>query len=178
MAQAFTVRRVGPKDEASLQGLLLREAIQAGWTQEELNTLTDRLFHPERVADIVIANARKPDTTIAAWIACVDGDDVGVITTKNVNGGIYVDPSYRQLGLAQALIEARNDFQRSLGAQSVEAHIEASNGPSLNLHRKMGYVFNEASQAAIAQGQQRGISVQDLLNEKGAPLLLVLTKTL
>ncbi len=52
---------------------------------------------------------------------------------------LVVDPTYRRQGLAQKLIAQAEEALAGEGLSIVAALVEAPNGPSLELFRKLGY---------------------------------------
>jgi GNAT superfamily N-acetyltransferase len=54
---------------------------------------------------------------------------------------LAVDPDYRRQGLSQKLIEASEDFLRSLGLKVIAALIEDYNEASIAAFKKAGYLY-------------------------------------
>jgi GNAT superfamily N-acetyltransferase len=56
---------------------------------------------------------------------------------------LAVDPDYRRKGLSQRLIEASEDFLRSLGLKVIAALIEDYNEASIAAFKKAGYLYGQ-----------------------------------
>lgn len=136
--KSFTIRRVREGDEADIYRLL-----RGGESQLS----EDDPRHPAREAERLVATSfeQKPQGT--GWLAIdAQGVAAGIITTKEgFNGGIYVDENHRRMGIAEGLVLAREDFMRERGDTQAQAHIRADNAPSIRLHQKLGYEFDEKS---------------------------------
>ena len=131
--KAFTVRPIGESDEDAVRGLL-------GGDTSKLDIGDSR--HPANQTVALIMASRETDPKGMGWVAICDDKTVGIITTKDFSGGVNVDKEYRRMGIAEALIGAREDFQQKHGATEASAHIQAKNTASIRLHEKLGYSAN------------------------------------
>ena len=134
---AFSIRPVRDGDEADIYRLL---------RGDESDVPKDNPRHPKFEVQRLIEASHETDPKGIGWLAvAADGKTVGIITTKNFSGGIFVEPDYRRMGIAEALVSAREDFQRDHGQAEATAHIRADNKGSIRLHEKLGYHFDKAS---------------------------------
>ncbi|HYD17539.1 MAG TPA: GNAT family N-acetyltransferase [Patescibacteria group bacterium] len=128
--KSFEIRPIRDGDESHVCRLL-------GGDSSKLDFDDPR--HPVNETVALIEASRNPDAKGGGWVAIADGKPVGIITTKNFNGGVSVDEKYRRRGIAEALIGAQEDYQRLQGETSAIAHIDAGNIASIRLHEKLGY---------------------------------------
>lgn len=137
-AKAFTIRRVREGDEADIYRLL---------RGDESTLPKDDPRHPAREAERLVATSFEVKPQGMGWLAIdAQGVAAGIITTKEgFNGGIYVDENHRRMGIAESLVLAREEFMRERGDTQAQAHIRADNAPSIRLHSKLGYEFDEKS---------------------------------
>lgn len=172
------VRQVGVGDERVVRDLLRACWKNAGYTDAEMDAARSEIWHPDNAAKDLAGAAGDESSGKRGWIAFVDDRPVGIITTKNVDGGLYVDPEGRGKGGGAALVAARDVFRKETGSDVSLAHILASNTACLNFYQKLGYRFNPASQALIDGARRAGIDPAFLKDEKGRSPVLLMTKPL
>lgn len=161
-----------------VKSLLAAEYIEAGYSADEIESLKNSGRDPESCALRAIAYEDSPDSTTRAWIAVCDGQAAGIITTKNISGGIYVEPDFRGRGIGHALLQARNAFLSETGQRIAQASVAADNDASLKMHLSAGYRFTPDSQHLIDDITARGGAARDLRDKHGRPPVLVLEKPL
>lgn len=122
------------------------------------------LIHNEAITYTVASWFDEPrsEAEVARWIddrvraghpflvARLDGQTVGFTSygqfrpypgyRHTAELSIFVDAAYRRQGVGRRLIEALVEHARQAGMHSIVAGIEASNEPSLELHRRLGFV--------------------------------------
>jgi RimJ/RimL family protein N-acetyltransferase len=176
---AVTIREAQPEDFESVQHFLMQEFIKSGYTDADMAGLADQPCHPANGARLVTTVPVTDGPVPRAWLARVDGRDVGLITTKDASGGVIVDPAFRGQGIAGKLIAARADYAARHGATEAEAHILADNESSLRAFTKMGYAFTQAAQKMIDEAAAQGIPRAAMKDEKtGRAPVLTLVKPL
>lgn len=169
MSGNFIIRRADANDYDAVHDLMTAEFIDAGYSQEALNDLAGTAHHPAVAAkETLKRNLEQPDKS-ACWLAIADDKPIGIITTKDLSGGVFVDPAYQRRGIASALAETRLDFQRGSGQKTAEAHIEATNHGSIKLHQKLGFEFDQQSKAILQDREENGIPA----NEEKPPVLVM-----
>ncbi len=178
MLKPYTIKQAKKVDFKTIQRFLTHEFIDAGYSTEDLKNLNGSIHDPKIVAQKIVDATCLPNSETCAWLAFVGNNAVAMISSKNVNGGVYVDREYRKLGIGSALVNARNDFQKERGINSVEASIEAKNYRSIELHKKLGYKFNPPSQFIIDEAKSAHIEIKDIKNKSGVSPILVMIKKL
>ncbi len=172
------IRTATQNDLYIIQSLLAAEYIEAGYSADEIQSLKDSGRDPESCALRAVAYEDSPDSTTRAWIAVCNGQAAGIITTKDISGGIYVEPDFRGRGIGHALLQARNAFLSETGQHIAQASVAADNDVSLKMHLSEGYCFTPDSQRLIDDITARGGAARDLRDEHGRPPVLVLEKPL
>ena len=141
--KTYTIRQVQPGDETDIYRLLQG-------ADSPLDTANPR--HPLHETGRLIEASRNPDASGTAWIAVTpEGRGVGLITTQNFSGGVFVDHDYRKLGIAEGLVIEREGYQIRHGETVAHAGILAGNEGSLRLHQKLGYTFDAGSEGDPAK---------------------------
>ncbi|MEZ0261016.1 MAG: GNAT family N-acetyltransferase [Alphaproteobacteria bacterium] len=136
--KTYTIRQVQPGDETDVYRLLQG-------ADSKLPTTDQR--HPIHETGRLIEASRNPDANGTAWIAVTpEGRGVGLITTQNFSGGVFVDSNYRKMGIAEGLVLEREGYQIRHGETVAHAGILAGNEGSLRLHEKLGYTFDPGSE--------------------------------
>ncbi|MDB5490715.1 MAG: hypothetical protein JWO78_564, partial [Micavibrio sp.] len=80
------------------------------------------------------------------WLAIADDKPVGIITTRDLGGGVAVLDDYQGRGIGKALVCAREEFFRdSLDQTESRVPLRADNAKSIALHSSLSYQFDQAS---------------------------------
>lgn len=103
--------------------------------------------HPAHIADTIIATSFDPESKSRCWLAITDdGKAVGIITTRDLGGGVAVLDNYQGRGIGKALVSVREEFFRdSLDQTESRVPLRADNAKSIALHTSLGYQFDQAS---------------------------------
>jgi GNAT superfamily N-acetyltransferase len=102
--------------------------------------------HPAHIADTIIATSFDPESKSRCWLAIADDKPVGIITTRDLGGGVSVLDDYQGRGIGKALVSAREEFFRdSLDQTESRVPLRADNAKSIALHTSLGYQFDQAS---------------------------------
>ncbi len=170
MKETFEIREAQEGDYDCVRALL---------TAENGEFLPEDDFrHPKNEAQAIIDASQDPQSKTRCWLAISNGRAAGIITTHDLSGGVYVDDDFRGMGIGSTLASARNDFYKQIGKTEAKASILASNTKSINMHQKLGYRFNEASQQLIDKATKKGIDPATLKDDCGNVPVLTMTKSL
>ena len=175
---AFIIRSAESKDFETIQTFLKAEFIDAGYTNADIDALQGTKYDPAQSARKIITALNDEESQTRCWLAISENHAVGMITTKDMSGGIFVDKNNRGKGIGSALVRVRNDFYQKLGKAFAEAQIESTNTASISMHQKLGYKFNEHSQQIIDSAMAKGIALPEITNENGLPVVLTMIKPL
>lgn len=107
--------------------------------------------HPLNITDTIMQAHRDPDSKSRCWLAVVGNQAAGIITTRDLGGGVEVKDEFKRQGIGSALITTREDFMREqMGITETRAPIRADNQASLRMHFNQGYKLEEASRKLLA----------------------------
>jgi GNAT superfamily N-acetyltransferase len=118
------------------------EAMTALWEKAELSHRPKGRDAGEEVAaqlkrdDLRILGMFDEEKLIGTILCSSDG-------RRGWINRLAVDPDYRRKGLSQRLIEASEDFLRSLGLKVIAALIEDYNEASIAAFKKAGYLYGQ-----------------------------------
>ncbi len=174
----ITTRLAGIKDQGNVTALLTEAWVQSGYPRAALETLRHEPFHPANVAKTAADHIQIPDSFNKIWLAFVGTTPAGIIATKEIGGGVYTEPPFRNMGIARTLITLRDAFLQERGRAFSIAYIEPTNTASLRLHKSLGFVFSRASQRLIDTASAQGLDITKMKRPNGAPLLLRLLRPL
>lgn len=139
---AFTLRMAGHGDRDNVFSLLYGDG--------QNHPPPEDPRHPARVADAILATSFDPESKSRCWLAIADEKPVGIITTRDLGGGVAVLEGYQGRGIGKALVTAREEFFRDhLNQTEARAPIRADNKKSIDMHLTLGYHFDQASQDLI-----------------------------
>ncbi len=106
--------------------------------------------HPLNITDTIMRAHRDPDSKSRCWLAIVGNQAAGIITTRDLGGGVEVKDEFKRQGIGSALVATREDFMRDqLGVNEARAPIRADNAASLRMHFNQGYKLEEASRKLL-----------------------------
>lgn len=120
-----TIQKASSKDTDVIVSLIVH-------LLQDLNTQSGRNFNVDPAELIVLTNDLIKRDDFAAYIACnPDQDPIGVITIARgfaiYNGGdfgviteLYVDKTYRSMGIGEQLLHAAFEFAREMSWKKVE----------------------------------------------------------
>ena len=107
--------------------------------------------HPLQERDKILRASRDPDSKTRCWLAVWDGKPVGIITTRDLSGGVFIDEQHRGKRIADALVNTRDVFLAGIGETISAAHIRVDNEASIKLHKRCGYDFDEKSKRMLKE---------------------------
>ncbi len=87
----------------------------------------------------IIVDGAIAGVQLIRWDGPVDDDHRGLSTYPEI-GSVYVLPEFRKQGLASALLRNSERLIKEQGHEAAGLLIKDSNTPSINLHKKEGYV--------------------------------------
>lgn len=108
--------------------------------------------HPLSTTDAILKASHDANSQSRCWLAICGDKAVGIVTTRDFGGGIFVDDDYRRRGIAGALVSARENFMTdTMGKNEALVPLRADNQASIDLHKKLGYEFDEESKRKLAE---------------------------
>ena len=110
---------------------------------------------------------------LKTWLALENNKIIGLNTTRDVEGCVYVSPSYRFRGIGSQLMQARDDFIKKQGLKGHRIHVPVTQTGVLNLYQKYGYSIHPASLPILEYLVQYGKELCELSEH---PPLLMMTK--
>lgn len=141
MKKPFTIRLAQESDHDAVFDLL---------GGNDTGIPSDDHRHPLNITDTIMRAHRDPDSKSRCWLALVDDQPAGIITTRDLGGGVEVKEDFKRRGIGSALVATREDFmQREMGITDARAPIRADNKASLTMHFNQGYKLEEASQKLL-----------------------------
>ena len=146
MQGEITVRRVRAEEWGQLRVIRLRALADAPMAFG--STLAAEQVQPDEFWRSRAAGGAADDDR-ATFIAERDGVWVGIGTCVLEAGGagerpawifgMWVDPAVRRQGTAQALLRALAGWALERGADVLNLHVTATNGPAIALYERLGF---------------------------------------
>jgi GNAT superfamily N-acetyltransferase len=169
------IRSAGVKDKSIIRDLLLSAWQADGYSVSDLSRLIGTKYDPAVTAKTIIDHCEDPASSTKCWIAFVQQKPAGIITTKDIDGGVFVHERFRNMGVGRALVVARNKFLAQQGKDEAEAHVELFNSASIAMHKKLGYEFDANSLNLLSMLTKPELS-DHLLSRIGRPVLRMTKK--
>lgn len=141
MEKPFTIRLAQESDHDAVFNLL---------GADTTGIPADDSRHPLNLTDTIMQAHRDPEGKSRCWLAVIGDQPVGIITTRDLGGGVEVREDFKRQGIGSALLKTREDFFKAqMGMDEARAPIRADNNASLRMHFNQGYKLEEASQKLV-----------------------------